>query len=125
MDFETDSLPQEPQEQARRKRGGQPGNLYALKHGHYSRRLHEPDAEADLEEEIILLRTLVRRVSELAEDPEVKLAALMKALDVIGATTDRLARLLRVQKEFDEATVDAETAIMQAIAEVAREMGIQ
>jgi hypothetical protein len=125
MDFEFDSLFDKPQKPRQRKRGGQPGNVNALKHGRYSRRLSEPSAEADLEEEIILLRTLVRRISEMAEGPDVELAALLKALNVIGATIDRLARLLKVQKEFGETGINGEAAIIQAISEVARELGIQ
>jgi uncharacterized protein YjcR len=131
MDFETDSFSDKPQEPTRRRRGGQPGNLNALKHGHYSRRLQEPEAEADLEQEIILMRTLVQRISEQAENPEVKLDILLKTLNAIGAATERLARVLQVQKAFVEATISgeanisAEEAILRAISEVAREMGIQ
>lgn len=125
MDLITDASPEEPQEQAQRKRGGQPGNLNALKHGHYSRRLRDPEAEADLEQEIILMRTLVRRISKQAEDPNVQLDILLKTLNAIGAATDRLARLMKAQKAFGEAAISGEEAILQAISEVAREMGIQ
>jgi hypothetical protein len=113
------------EERTQRKRGAQPGNLNALKHGHYSRRLREPGAEADLEEEIVLLRTLVRRTSELAADPKVNPAFLLKALVAMGSATDRLARLLRTQKEFGETSSGIEAVISQAIAEVARELGLQ
>jgi uncharacterized protein YjcR len=131
MDFEADLPADEPQEPTRRKRGGQPGNLNALKHGHYSRRLRDPEAGADLEQEITLMRTLVRRISKQAEDPEAQLDVLLKTLNAIGAATDRLARVLKVQKAFVEATISAEVnisaeeVILQAISEVAREMGIQ
>jgi len=123
--MEIDSFSGNPEEHSRRKRGAQPGNLNALKHGYYSQRLREPGAEADLEEEIIVLRTLVRRASELATDPEVSLATLLKALDAISSATDRLAHLLRAQKEFGETSMSVEAVISQAIAEVARELGIQ
>jgi len=131
MDFEVDPTADKPQEPTQRKRGGQPGNLNALKHGHYSRRLQDPEAEANLEQEIILMRTLVRRISKQAEDPEAQLDVLLKTLNAIGAATDRLARVLKVQKALVEATISdevnisAEEAILQAISEVAREMGIQ
>ena len=125
MDFEIDSLLDKPQKPGQRKRGGQPGNLNALKHGRYSRRVREPGAEADLEEEIILLSTLVRRISEMAEGPDVDLPTMLKALNVIGASIDRLARLRQVQKEFGEASINGEAAIIQAIREVAKELGIQ
>ena len=125
MDFEIDSLFDKPQEPGQRKRGGQPGNLNALKHGRYSQRLREPGAEAKLEEEITLLHTLVWRISKMAEGPNVELADLLKTLNVMGATIDRLARLRKVQKEFGEASINGEAAIIQAISEVAKELGIQ
>lgn len=125
MDFEIDSLFDKTQKPGQRKRGGQPGNLNALKHGRYSRRLREPGAAANLEEEITLLSTLVRRISEMAEAPDVELATLLKTLNVIGASIDRLARLRQVQKEFGEASINGEAAIIQAIREVAKELGIQ
>ena len=125
MDFESDSTFDRPQEPGQRKRGGQPGNLNALKHGRYSRRLREPEAETDLDEEIVLLRTLLRRVSKMAGASDVDLATLLKAVNVIGATSDRLERLKRMQKEFSDANIDVEAAILQAIREVAKELGIQ
>jgi uncharacterized protein YjcR len=131
MDFEAELSADKPQAPTQRKRGGQPGNLNALKHGHYSRRLQEPDAETNLEQEITLMRTLVRRVSKQAENPEAELDVLLKTLNAIGAATDRLARVLKVQKAFveaalgDETNISAEEAILQAISEVARELGIQ
>jgi uncharacterized protein YjcR len=131
MDFEVDSPADEPQEPTRRKRGGQPGNLNALKHGHYSQRLQNPEADANLEREITLMRTLVQRISKQAEDPEAELDVLLKTLNTIGAAIDRLARVLKVQKALVEATLGSETnisaeeAILQAISEVAKEMGIQ
>ena len=131
MDFEFETAADKPQEPTRRKRGGQPGNLNALKHGRYSRRLQDPEAEANLEQEINLMRTLVRRISKQAEDPDAQLDVLLKTLNAIGAATDRLARVMKVQKALgeaiisDEADISAEEAILQAISEAARELGIQ
>ena len=62
---------------ANRKRGAQPGNLNALKHGFYSRNfldLENTDLEAmlaqDLESEIAMLRVVVRRAFELSTAPD-------------------------------------------------------
>jgi hypothetical protein len=62
---------------ANRKRGAQPGNLNALKHGFYSRSfldLENTDLEAmlaqDLESEIAMLRVVVRRAFELSTAPD-------------------------------------------------------
>ncbi len=114
-----------PEERPRRKRGAQPGNLNALKHGLYSRRLQEPGAEADLEEEIITLRNLVQRTSQLATDPDMNLTTLLKVLDTIGSAMNRLANLLQAQKQLHKSSTDANAVLLQAVIEVARELGIE
>ena len=114
-----------PEDPLLRKRGAQPGNLNALKHGYYSRRLKEGGTEADLVDEIATLRTLLGRASEQAAKPDVDLTTLLKALNTISLTTHRLAHLLQAQKELGEAAVDVNAAMTQAILEVARELGLQ
>jgi hypothetical protein len=60
----------------KKRKGAQPGNLNALKHGFYSRsfkELENSDLEAmlaqDLESEIAMLRVVVRRAFELSTAP--------------------------------------------------------
>ncbi|OGO35144.1 MAG: hypothetical protein A2Z16_08950 [Chloroflexi bacterium RBG_16_54_18] len=123
MNLNTDEARSE--DQPRRKRGAQPGNLNALKHGSYSRRLREPGAEAYLEQEIVTLRNLVQRASQLAADPDMNLTTLLKVLDTIGSAMNRLANLLQAQKQLDKSSTDVNAVLLQAVIEVARELGIQ
>lgn len=123
--MEVNSYASAPEVSLPRRRGAQPGNLNALKHGLYSQRLKGGGTEADLEDEIATLRTLLGRASEQAADPELDLKTLLKALNTISLTTHRLAHLLQAQKELGEAAVDVNAAMTQAILEVAKELGLQ
>jgi len=94
----------------RRRRGGQPGNHNALKHGLYTQevwaevkpRKTAGDAEdgleaADLLAEVAMLRSLIRRLFEsaLGEDSTGGLIGVLRAL---GVASTRLAVLLRTQR---------------------------
>jgi len=88
----------------KRTRGAQPGNLNALKHGFYSRQFRSRehvDLDAlltvDLNDEIHLLRILMRRALELSSDTE-DLAECLATLKAISAASARLTNMLRVQK---------------------------
>ena len=57
-----------------RKRGAQPGNTNALRHGFYSRYLHQLELDdldqivsEDMDGEIALVRSLIRRTVEFSE----------------------------------------------------------
>lgn len=115
---------------SKRKGGAQPGNLNALKHGFYSRRFREQDS-TDLEvfasaqgfqDEIKLLKVMIRRVFEIAEDEgEDTLDNWIKALSACGAAMARQASLLRSQAKTGGDSDDVASAISQAIGEVTRE----
>jgi hypothetical protein len=85
------------------RRGGQPGNLNALKHGYYSRHfskmeLKDLDAmlENGLDSEIRMLRVSIRRLFELTQENEdVEIG--LRLLTVLGNTASRLANLLRTE----------------------------
>ncbi|MDY6867080.1 MAG: hypothetical protein SVT56_04125 [Chloroflexota bacterium] len=87
----------------RRKRGGQPGNTNALKHGFYTknfslaeRRGLEATKEIVLADEITLLRVLIRRFSDqILASRGVPLTESAQHLAVIGEAMLRLASLLR------------------------------
>lgn len=89
-----------------RKRGGQPGNLNALKHGRYPRVVPPDDSKelpnilsSSLDEEIRMLRKATRRVFELAQQAEdIDLA--IKSLGSLGLAMIRTSRLLKSQKEW-------------------------
>ena len=108
-----------------RKRGAQPGNRNAMKHGFYSQRLREMEADAGLEGVIAMLRDLLRRAAEQAIDPELNLVNLLKALDTISAAADRLARLLRAQKELDGTQDTGDDPLPRVLAELERKKALK
>lgn len=91
-----------------RPRGAPKGNLNALKHGFYSRLFRSseshdlPDDEAvNLENEINLLRVMMRRTIELADGID-DIAQATKVLVALGIASGRLASLMRTQKIMNE-----------------------
>jgi hypothetical protein len=115
----------------KRKRGGQPGNLNALKHGFYSKQF-EPAEIQDLEtrlleglqDEVAMLRVMMRRIMELTKGCD-DLEELMNVVGVLGLAATQLAGLLRVQHLLggDENSEIART-ISRAISNVSKEMGL-
>jgi hypothetical protein len=113
----------------KRSRGAQPGNFNALKHGFYSRQFRSRehiDLDAlltvDLNDEIHLLRILMRRALELSSDTE-DLAECLATLKAISAASARLTNMLRVQKLIGKSN-DIPDLITQAIAEVNQELNL-
>ena len=91
----------QPPTQTKRRKGGQPGNLNALKHGFYSRHFNslelkdlEATLESGLDSEIDLLRVATRRLLTLTADNK-DIDTGIRLLTVLGATASRLANLLR------------------------------
>ena len=90
-------------EQPRKKRGGQPGNQNARKHGLYSKHLPAEQRDIhssiksvrDLSPEIALLRY---KIMQLLEDPDTPNADLMKALNTLARLTDIQERHLYLLK---------------------------
>jgi hypothetical protein len=90
------------------KRGGQPGNTNAVRHGFYSRKFQDlGQVKGGLQDEIAMLRVSIRRVfersTELGEEfadkgPGDELFALSQLLTTLGIATTRLAHMLRTQK---------------------------
>ena len=115
-----------------RKRGGQPGNLNAIKHGFYSRRfsdLERLDLDAllqdGLDSEIAMLRVATRRVFDLSQGVE-DLDTASGLLGVLSMASARLASLLRVQALLGDKQSDQTlSAISQALTEVMQEMKLK
>ena len=90
--------------QSIRKRGAQPGNMNALKHGFYSRSFRAMEGidlscmSEGLVDEIALMRIMVRRVFEAANTENNDLEEWSGLLGTLGLATTRLAYLLKVQK---------------------------
>ena len=118
---------------AKRKSGGQPGNWNAFKHGFYSRRF-KPMEVSDLEslladgldDEISLLRVIIRRVFEFANDNENQnLPTWTTALNTLGAAATRLGGLLRTQQMINGGSEDLLSTLSQALGQVAHEIGFR
>ncbi len=115
----------------KRKRGGQPGNTNALKHGFYSHRFNNLEladlgtALSDgLTDEIALLRVIIRRVFEYADTDAQSLDTWSQALNTLGAASTRLAGLLRTQQLIAGDNGDVISVLSQAIGEVAHDLGL-
>ncbi len=108
----------------KRKRGGQPGNHNALKHGYYAKAMTAEEQEdlagagIGLVDEISLMRSIIRRVAELGVEEQSRYE-LMGLLDTLGAAGVRLASMLRTQKVYFEGTTadEVQQALEQALKE--------
>ena len=83
-----------------RKRGAQPGNINALRHGFYSRSLRKLELDDldlilpdETDSEIALLRTVIRRVMELSDGID-DLDRAMKLLSTISLSAHHLSAMI-------------------------------
>ena len=114
-----------------KKRGGQPGNTNALKHGFYTknfsiterRGLQEIEGVV-LSDEIGLLRVLIRRFAEQIKGSQgVSLNESAQHLAVISEAMLRLASLLRTDKLLGGSEYDSlGAALSRSMAAVLEEM---
>lgn len=112
-----------------RKRGAQPGNNNRLTHGFYSRKFKSGEiadlevlASSDkLQDEIVLLKVVIRRVWELASEKEGDLDSWIAALNVLSQAMTRQAGLLRVQSLMGDGNSEVTQAISEAIRQVTDE----
>ena len=81
--------------------------------------------ELSLTGEIDMLRVVMRRVFDrLIEDSD-DLKAWVGTLNVLSAATQRLAVLVRTQKQLGEDRAGVAGALSQALSEVLKEMGAE
>ena len=122
-----------PKTELIRKRGAQPGNLNAYKHGFYSRRFSMVELSdlsnvlsENLDDEIALLRIIIRRVFEYADNEAVTLSDWMSALSTLAASATRLSGLLRTQHQLTGKKSGDEflEIIKESIRETARKQGL-
>jgi hypothetical protein len=121
-----------PKPNQKRKPGGQPGNLNAFKHGFYSRRFRAIEMNDldtvltdSLDDEIALVRIIIRRVFEFADSDAENLDDWQTALSVLGAASTRLAGLLRTQHVLTGGSgSDVLSLLSESIGVVANELGI-
>ncbi len=118
-----------PKKHIKRKPGAQPGNVNAWKHGFYSRRfkaleLCDLDSilQNNLDDEIALLRVMIRRVFEIADSSAESLEDWESALSTLGAASTRLAGLVRVQHLSSGKSQNIEDLLAEAIGDAAHEI---
>ena len=112
-----------------RRRGGQPGNNNARKHGFYASHLPQSDRRAlatskfsGLTEEIALMRASIRRIVSLTPPPD-DFYANLDWLRTLCLATTALTRMVRTDAQLG--TDDSEFAQARDIAlrELAKELG--
>jgi len=103
----------------KKKKGGQAWQSQCVEHGFYAKGLRKMEIKElekiseGLEEEIGLMRSIIRRVAENAVDENDR-RELIGLLDSIGAAGVRLASMIRTQKVFFKAN-PLEDALSEAI----------
>jgi len=116
-----------------RRTGGQPGNWNGFKHGFYSKRYYPLELKdlstvlgEGLFDEIALLRVIMRRVFELANDHEKQdLNTWSASLNTLGAAATRLAGLLRTQNILTEEDSNTLVSVLsQSIGAVSHGLGV-
>ena len=101
-------------------RGGAPlGNRNALKHGFYARKMPgiEEAGEADLEDEIAMLRLSIRNITEHSSQPlniEMQLE-LLHSISLAAAAINRLIKTQHYLGSFDNPLRDAMRAALEEI----------
>jgi len=120
---------------ASRKRGGQPGNQNARRHGLYSAHFHptelgaldQLDQATSLDHEINMLRIATRRLFEIASaaDDESELDTSLATLNALGAAAIRISSLLQAQQRISGQSNDINSALSAALASVTKELGIR
>lgn len=113
----------------RRKRGAQPGNKNALKHGFYASHFNPNEISSlknvrnGLEDEINMLRLSMQRLITLSTAEESDASEWQKTLQALGLASQRLAKLVKTHQELTgEQNLGIET-FYEGIREVMIENG--
>lgn len=119
-----------PTPAAPRRKGAQPGNANALRHGFYSNSFQfgeladlDTALNNDLQDEITMLRVITRRVMALSSG-DLSLDEAINALGALGLSSTRLAGLLRTQRILNGEDAGAIQAISDALTQINIEMGL-
>jgi len=110
-----------------RKRGGQPRNLNAYKHGFYSEKFAKGEVDdldayvlEGLTEEISVMRVFIRRVISLAKG-ERNIDNAINNLSALGLASTRLAAMLKTQKILGGDQDKVAEALSNALTEVLKD----
>jgi hypothetical protein len=113
-----------------RRRGAQLGNINALKHGFYTRRINQRDISGventnikGLAEEIALIRIFTRKLVESC-DPSTDLYDLAGTLRAICLASTTITRIIKAQAFISSDPTDFYNSVDEAIRQVRIEMGI-
>jgi hypothetical protein len=116
-----------PESPPAKRRGAPTGNLNAIKHGFYSRRLMQGEIEdllqmepGSVKEEIAILRVITRRVAEMADD-QMPPDQILEIYNAIGAMCMRISTLLRTEAMLGGSQDSIQTMI-SAIDSVVEDM---
>ncbi len=111
-----------------RRPGGQLGNLNALKHGFYTRRIHKHDllgtedaSSINLAEEIALIRIFTRKIVDSSRnlDDLYELAGVLRMLCLASVS---ITRIIKAQALLNNDDSDLHEAIDEAIRRVNHEL---
>jgi hypothetical protein len=113
-----------------RRRGGQPGNTNALKHGFYASRFKIHDRQSlslindhvDISSEIKLLRIAIDRVLGHYHD-DIDPKRKMAMFNIFIRATGRIGRLIKIQKLIECTGRCLEKPLDDNLADVATELG--
>ena len=83
--------------------------------------MSKPKTQKGLEEEIEMLRDMMRKVVTMSNGVE-SLDEAVAALRALGSSASHLASLIKAQKSLGVGDVDVSTALSQAIQEVTEEL---
>jgi len=123
-----------------RKRGAQPGNRNSLRHGLYSRSFRQVElsdlkhVQAGLESEIAMLRVVQNRLLACAGDfdhqpDQIDLKTAISLLQALGATSMRIASLMKAQARLAADQADQELDLARplsiALQVITKELGIR
>ena len=115
-----------------RKKGGQPGNLNAYKHGFYSHRFNDAEnigleayLSSGLDSEVAMLRVFTRRVFELADGIQ-DLNEARQSLGALGLAATRLAALLKSQMFLEgDQSDEVKQTISQCLTDIVDELKLK
>lgn len=117
----TDDLPA-----PRRKRGGQIGNVNALKFGIYSERFDDAQKKTaikasitSLRDEILFCRMLLLKLNDALEFDNLSNEEKFTAISLIASLTGRVEKMIIAEKTLNGATSDLEKALF-SIAQAVR-----
>ena len=112
-----------------RNRGGQSGNLNALKHGFYSKHYQKSELTnleeiGDLQEEIGMMRVVTRRLLDAARECN-DMGELINLLNTLGLASTRVAGLMKTQKFLGGGEDGIEEFLNSIVDEVTKDWPIR